>query len=210
MDPSSRTTFALSVSQVSCYWHETAMQTPLLWSGINIRSRRTGAGCHNLLQILLQRSHPLDITLTLCRDGDLFSSMRILDRHELFGKMSMLIPNVSRWRTFSCDCEELYEVSLVWKLLANLSAPTLESFNLVLSHPVFGDQSCDIFTGGAPNLLHVSIGGFHPRMCLPPLSSITILHLLKGFRLVPGEGLIKMLRASQNLMSLYLDGAVAP
>jgi hypothetical protein len=51
-----RTAFALSVSQVSRYWRETAVQTPFLWSGVCLLPWRTGIGYRKFLQILLQRS----------------------------------------------------------------------------------------------------------------------------------------------------------
>jgi hypothetical protein len=63
LSASYQTKFALSVSQVSRYWRETAMQTPFLWSGICLLPWRNRGGYREFLKILVQRSqpHPLNI-----------------------------------------------------------------------------------------------------------------------------------------------------
>src|ERR1700734_1434538 len=60
-------TFALSVSQVSCYWHETAIQTPFLWAGIPLLPQCNGGGYRKFLKVLIHRSqsYPLNITIRL-------------------------------------------------------------------------------------------------------------------------------------------------
>jgi hypothetical protein len=158
-----RTTFALSVSQVSRYWREVAMQTPFLWSGIRLFPWRTQGGYYRFLQILLERSqgHPLDIALTLLdydnpnseskrmkavfdflstrQNSDPIPPKFTISRHEpipdhcLRVQLGMFIPEVSRWKNFRYECSDSTDVSQIMKPLANLSAPILESFHLLTS-----------------------------------------------------------------------------
>jgi len=65
--PLERVAFALSVSQVSRYWRETAVHTPFLWAGIPLFPRSNGGGYQEFLKVLIHRSqsYPLDITIRL-------------------------------------------------------------------------------------------------------------------------------------------------
>ena len=198
------------------------MQTPFLWSGISILPWCTGTGYNHFLQILLQRSkfHPLDITLTK-HEVYLRSKLAMgaigaarktssLPGHHLQDQLGMFTPYASRWQTFKCDCERLDDVSLVMALLANLSAPILESFDLRLS---FCTDSQDgdafrIFEGGAPKLSEVSIRGIHPSMCLLPLSSVSSLCLGAGLDEMSGDKFLDILQSLVTLTYLDLEGGV--
>jgi hypothetical protein len=243
IDANRRSTFALNVSRVSRYWRVTAIQTPFLWSGISILPWRTGIGYGQFLQILLQRSksHPLDITLTkrefdnpnsrenlamaafaalnASRESGSFAhdALRHIKQpnvgHRLENQLGMFIPHVSRWRTFKYNCEALNDVFLVRALLANLSAPILESFDLHLSPRVDSrdDDAFEIFEGGAPKLSRLDMRGIHPFACLPPLSSVTTLRLGADTDKISGDELLDILRSLVALMSLDLEhGVVIP
>jgi hypothetical protein len=69
----------------------------------------------------------------------------------------MFTPHTSRWQTSKYDCkEELDDVLLVMALLANLSAPILDIHLSFCTDGQDGDVF-EIFEGGAPKLLNVSI-----------------------------------------------------
>ena len=232
VDSWSRTNFALSVSQVSRYWRETAIQTPFLWSGICLLPWRTGTGYQTFLQILLKRSqsHPLDIRLSLLASHnansqrvwaalrEMTESRSLLPRiptgisqpavdHCLQGQLGMFIPEVSRWRTFSYECDHGEDVSQIMGPLSNQSVPLLESF-AIFSGATYGEPR-NIFYGGAPKLSHVHFDGVLPLMCFPPVSSVTTLRLatLEEEPLM-GKEFLDMLRYMMVLEALHLGGEV--
>ena len=203
------------------------MQTPFLWSGISILLWKTGTGYRQFLQILLQRSqaHPLNITMIKCGLDNLNRCVHLtmvtfnvalktlsvpnVD-HCLQDQMDMFTPHASQWQTFKYDCDESDDVSLVTALLANLSVPILESFNLHLSLPAHSEDggAFKILEGGAPKLWNVSICGIHPFTCLPPLSSVTTLHIGAGPDKMSGNEFLYILQSFVTLTSLDLDGSV--
>jgi hypothetical protein len=234
IDSWNRTTFALSVSQVSRYWREIAVQTPFLWSGVCLLPWRTGTGYRKFLQILLQRSqsHALNIRLTLLASHNPSSrrlwpmmlefagaqshlpkiprglSQPAVD-HCLQDQLSMFIPEVSRWRAFNYQCDDGDDVLQITGHLADLSAPILESFYLDVTVNNDYMERRNIFQGGAPKLSHVHIGSILPFTCLPPLSSITTLRLAKsGTDPMTGGEFLNMLRSMLTLESLHLEGEV--
>lgn len=127
VDPDQRVEFAVSVSSVSRYWHETAMQTLFLWSGIPLwgGSVHSGKRYQEFLILLLQRSnlHPIDITayLTAEEGGDGF-----------LAQLDIAITSISRWRSF------IYKGFYPNRLIAHieplipLHAPILEFFDLYI------------------------------------------------------------------------------
>jgi hypothetical protein len=241
IDPQRRTTFALSVSQVSRQWREVAIRTPFLWSGICLFPWRTQGGYHRFLQILLERfhGHLLDIKLTL-RDSQnpngqanrmrkrfdylnarqnsdalstdfLMSFNEPIVDHCLQAQLNMFIPEVSRWRTFNYECDESNDVSQVTNCLAYLSAPILESFHIITSGSAVPKpiKPLKIFDGGAPKLSLIHIRGTSALSCLPPLSSVTTLHLdASCMEPIGGAEFLQMLKNLQTLASLHLDGIV--
>jgi len=200
--PDGRTRFATSVSQVSHSWRETAKQTPYLWSGIYLPVWATGDGYQRSLKIFVQRSqlHPLDITVSL-RDS--------IDVEDVSGILHMIIPEVSRWRTFTYEGVSADDVFDVIKPLANLSAPLLESLDLtVTSLEDVDNDPLDLFGGGALMLSRVHMGGVNLASFLPPLSSVTYLRLEEASGQITGRRFLDLLRSSPVLVSLHLDGAI--
>jgi hypothetical protein len=130
--------------------------------------------------------------------------------HHLQDQLSMFIPHVSWWRTFKYNCEALDDLFVGRALLANLSAPILESFSLELSPRMSGQDgnALEIFEGGAPRLSHINIGGIHPFMCLPPLSSVTTLRFAAGPDEMSGDEFLDILRSCVTLISLDIGGRV--
>lgn len=236
--PLERAPFALSVSQVSRYWRETAIQTPFIWAGIPLLPRRNGGGYQEFLKVLIHRSqsYPLDITIRL-HESDIPHSaadrMKAQLRQEqeykeiessgftiLMGpkpreadrsrpaELDIIISEVSRWHTFAYESDHPIDVMEITVRLANLSAPILRSFDFVGSLEGHETEPQKVFEGGAPILSRIRIGGIEPIACLPPLSSLTFLHLEDPFDRIGGNELMNIIRASPALISLHLSGQV--
>lgn len=207
-DPEDRTRFAISVSQVSRFWRETAMQTRYIWSGIILLPWRTGSGYQNFLKVLISRSqsHPLDVQIHLNE----WDKPHTLDHLLLRTQIDVVILEIARWRSFGFWCGEPDDISDVMARLHHLSAPILESFDFCFtSEEMSGRVLWKIFEAGAPMLSHVHLYGVTPIDLLVPLSSVTSLHLEFGHvvnRLMPGKDLLQVLRSLSALVFLNLDG----
>ena len=199
--PLERATFALSVSQVSRYWRETAIQIPFLWAGIPLLPRRNGGGYQEFLKVLIHRSqsYPLDITIRLhesdiphsaadrmkaqLRQEDEYKEIESSGFTILMGpkpqeagrtrpaELDIIISEVSRWHTFACESDNPFDVMEITERLADLSAPILTSFDFVGSLEGHETEPQKVFKGGAPILSRIRIGGIEPTACLPPLST---------------------------------------
>jgi hypothetical protein len=203
MDSEARTEFATSVSQVSRYWREVALKTPFIWSGIYVEWTK---GYLTLLPILYQRSgsHPLDIEVYLPSWRPEYST----GTNSISAHIQALIPEVSRWRSFICETSDVTDVFKIVGPLVHLRAPILESFSLheTLYTDIFPDPQSNLFQGGAPMLSHVSIDGMGAMSYLPPLSSVTSLHISAALAVMTGRQFLDLLRLSPSVESLDLSG----
>lgn len=204
VDPNLRVQFAASVSCVSRYWYETAMQVSFLWSGISLFGGcfYSGKSYRQFLALLIQRSnpHPLDVTVSLPIDGD---------NGDYLAQLAIVVPEVWRWRSFAYTgfyADRLFETT---EPLIPLYAPILESFEIYFEFQDV-DESDDLFlfVGGAPMLSHVHIFGIFPQACLPPLTSLTSLCLEQVTGLMTLRRFLIILRSSPALTSLSLAGGV--
>jgi hypothetical protein len=234
--PLERTTFALSVSQVSRYWRETAMQTPFLWAGIPLLPRPNEGGYQEFLKVLMHRSqsYPLDITIRL-HELDMHSAadrmkaelrqQQKYQEYEKYGftigglapreagcsplaELDIIISEVSRWHSFAYESDNPVDVMKIMGRIANLSAPILKSFDFVGSLDGLGTVPLNVFEGGAPILSRIRIGGIEPMACRPPLSSLTFIHLENPSDRIRGKEFLDVIRASPALVSLHLEGQV--
>ncbi|KIM80142.1 hypothetical protein PILCRDRAFT_9710 [Piloderma croceum F 1598] len=123
-------------------------------------------------------------------------------------ELDIIISEVSRWHTFAYESDHPIDVMKITKRLADLSAPILKSFNFVGSPEGHETELQKVFEGGAPILSHICIGGIEPIACLPPLSSLTFLHLEDPFDRIGGNEFMDIIRASPALVSLHLSGQV--
>lgn len=203
IDPNQRTCFVTSVAQVSYHWREAALETPFLWSGIYLQWRAGGEHANFLPTFLRRsRSHALDIELDLRRYS-------LEEDHGVSAQLDILIPETSRWRTFTYNGHHPSDVFEIMEPLAHLSVPILESFYLSVIWSGRNDiEQLDIFGRGAPMLTHVHISGMQPISCLPPCSSLTFLHLAEPAFQMEAWILLEILRSSTVLVSLELDGVI--
>jgi hypothetical protein len=133
--------------------------------------------------------------------------------HCLQAQLGIFADEVSRWRSFTyhCDCSD--DIREITEPLANMFAPILESFKLSVLQPYDRENDIEprnIFTGGAPILSCVKIGGVVPVACLPPLAFVKSLHLDAGVDQVDGVHFLHILRSSLVLVSLQLEGTIVP
>jgi hypothetical protein len=204
IDPADRADFTRTVTQVSRYWRETALQTSFLWSGLYLPIWNTSGGYQILLKIFIQRSqsHPLDIVIDVEGGVEDFSGIR--------NELNILLPEISRWRTFTFRGDDIDNII---EPLGNLCAPILESLDLCAMYcelgftGVIGDNDpLVLFGGGVPMLSHVRIGAIIELT--PPLSSVTSLYLKEASVCMDGPTFLDMLRSSPVLASLNLVGTI--
>lgn len=184
-DNQSTSSFGITVSHVTRHWRNVAMNTPSLWTCIDISNQ-----IHNLdmVEMNLTRSGnlPLDIYIYLTTRSPSISSI-----------MRAITPHIGRWRWLDILCDlSCRSLSPVLNSLHSSCAPLLESVNIIslLSEgpPVIeGDSIYDedhdeedvnasvheILTGGAASLKTIRLNGVCLSDCLPPLSMVTKLHI---------------------------------
>ncbi|KIM89645.1 hypothetical protein PILCRDRAFT_1976 [Piloderma croceum F 1598] len=132
--------------------------------------------------------------------------------HCLQAQLNIAMVKVSWWHSFTYHCNYPESLSEITERLAYLSAPILESFKLKASLQDLNRleiQDYNIFQGGALMLTHVHIDGVDTFLCLPPLSSVTSLHLEEATEQIDGEDLLSILESSLVLVSLHFQGTVA-
>ena len=198
------------ISLVSRYWRNISLATPSLWSSVYISS--LGGTRPNPLQnleMLIERScaHPLSITIY--GEGLDTSSGAFL-----FDQINLIIPLVSRWRTLCIYGGYWEEIPDICGRLAELHAPLLESFEVIVDSGYDDDYYDDdddndlrVFTGGAPRLSYVRVEGISLMSCLPPLSSLVSLdlcYLPKPLTLAQWN----TIRMSNQLQDLRIGGDV--
>lgn len=171
--PDERLEFAMSVSQVSRMWRQTAMNTTFLWSSILVLGEWV-EGWLKLIEsiIKLSRSDPLDITVRLYRD-ERDSHFEVI----LHQQLDIIIPEIYRWKrlfyaAFFCD-----DAYLFFQPLSLLSAPVLEVLEITVNTEEYDDENLSIFSGGTSMLSQITMDGMGITSCFPPISSLTSLRL---------------------------------
>jgi hypothetical protein len=205
--PDERLEFAISVSQVSRLWRLTAIHTTFLWSSILLLAR-CGTGWHELIKLMIKfsRSHPLDITLEVYREGDDAGF-----EHNLQSQLGVVIPEVSRWRSFSYGAFFHDDALLFFDPLSRLSAPLLEVIDVEVAlddEDEFTTGDFCLFSGGAPLLSQIRVVGMNISSCLPPTLSLTSLKLFNSPEPIKFQLFREILTTSRTLTHIELDGDV--
>ncbi|RDB25433.1 hypothetical protein Hypma_007604 [Hypsizygus marmoreus] len=172
--------FEVIISHVCARWRAVALDTPLLWTDIDIYSIRSleRVACY------LERSAPCPVNvrfdiwqLEKQTTGYATAILPILDS---------TITHIARWRTFLVFAYYQRTSSAILSKIANLSAPILERLRVVddgigsiealhdaLNNGESNGVEC-ILAGGAPKLASLSMSSI---VYLPLLASVTTLHL---------------------------------
>jgi hypothetical protein len=139
--------FELLISSVSHRWRDVALQTPRLWTNLQI----------NVLQ---STKAPLDLYIhrsKICLLSITFKQ-RTLNIHVInpdsavknfTWQLERLVPHVARWRDFIMDNVHVAPLSAALFPLFHLHAPALEMLAIDSSN---GQENIEIFSAGAPLL----------------------------------------------------------
>ncbi|KAF8511597.1 hypothetical protein JB92DRAFT_3097061 [Gautieria morchelliformis] len=192
--------FALLVSHVSHRWRIIALQTPGLWSYIDLSPCTSTI---ELLDIYLERSRGLllDIRFGIPSYSD-ERIYRVFSAH-FRRQLTTLIPHAARWRQLSIVLPEEFTKDL--SVLADVCAPALKSILLgAFTDPSrISTLSAPLFSGGAPVLSSVKLHGYCVRVCRLPLASVTYL-TLRGHTLTQ-EQVHMLFKPLHCLTHLYLQ-----
>lgn len=196
----------LSLSHVSRLFRSVAIDTPMLWTKIwhcvghphyditrTAEYLRRSQGC--LLRLHLSTGHDDDAVHV----------------YELVSALDLLIPHVHRWAEFELSGESLPGLGRCISRLSNLAAPNLRRLFIDMwGHPheniaesVLTESM--IFGLEALRLLSVKLYCIPPRYCLPPLGSVTKLHLRDVYNGNTFSSLFSTLSGLSHLTHLSLD-----
>jgi len=175
--------FQVTVSHVCRHWREVALETPALWSDIDLETGRHAAPSHRRASTYLSRSkaYPLSVSIDVIEwdsDDESVYSMQS-DYHspitnvQLQEIMRLLLPHTGRWRKFKLVAENyLYLHTVLTRLIDAPPALLLEYLELYhleeelepepFSFPYPNQKTPYVlFDNHAPKLQHVSLYGVH-------------------------------------------------
>ena len=143
---------------VSRYWHDIAINTPILWSKIRI-------GNHNSVEkaarmLARSKSVPLDISINF---NDRYNRQgSILD--VLTRSMNLLAPSIRRWKSFHLNVPNRLQANTALSRCVS-EAPLLKVFTVHVFHSMQEDAVSQppksLFGGSTPALETCSLKSFH-------------------------------------------------
>ena len=173
--------FQVTVSHVCKHWREVALETPALWSDIDLETGKHAAQSYSRASTYLSRSkrHPLSICIDVEEqdDGSDYSDrpdhQTETTSAQLQQFMDLLIPHTDRWRKFKLVAEGYFYFHTVLNRLCDTPPASLleclelhhfdedfEPERISFPHPSFKTHFV-LFDNHAPKLQHVSLYGVH-------------------------------------------------
>ncbi|KAF9781618.1 hypothetical protein BJ322DRAFT_1010446 [Thelephora terrestris] len=177
--------FQVTVSHVCKHWREVALDTPALWSEIDVETGRQAAPSYRRASAYLSRTkeYPLSISIDVNDwdpdDESVYSEPS--DHHppetsaQLQEIMDLLLPHTSRWRKFKLAAESYFYFHTALVRLRN--APPASLLEFLELHHFDEDEELEpgphffpypshktpfvLFGNNAPKLQHVSLYGVH-------------------------------------------------
>ena len=187
--------FEVLISHVCQHWRTVALNTPSLWTKINVSPLESAP--FERVKILLERgkSLPIDIHIdceppddddeSSCgsEDSELDQSPHSMSFSDLDSLMSLLVPHISRWGSIEVSVSCYKHMFVFLSAVSDPSiagAPQLEALQLyhhedaesltAFAHPDLV-QHFKLFGGVAPRLKSVALWGVHVDWCQEWLSS---------------------------------------
>lgn len=160
--------FELLLTQVSSHFRDIAIDTPVLWSSIVVTRTRSPESVATY--VARSSGHLLDVRVDL-----------VQDRMTLVMFDTILLHSC-RWRWFSLVSSQEVVLEAAGRL-RNLHVPALEHLTLCVEAVDLNaiesnlEPPSPVFTGGAPRLTFVRLRGMAMHLFVPPLISVTTLHL---------------------------------
>lgn len=198
--------FEILVSSVSRRWRSVALQTPRLWTVLNIDVENPTHDHHDLY---LHRSKTcsLDITLSNCYQQEELPSDLVSEANpDLKGHMYRLMPHVGRWRKFIILNSWIESPSTVFSALAHSRAPALET--LVLDFRGSKGPILDLFSGGAPRLSCVELVGLYLQPPLEVVKYAKLHHPTRSETQLTYAEMNQLIRPMHSLIHLQLDSDI--
>jgi len=196
--------FEISVSHVSREWREVALRTPRIWTKIRRVQYQKNL---DSIAAYFQRSKAVALDLQIeIGQGHIGSHDDIIPFCRLFS------PHCGRCRRLSVTSSSERDMIEMLECISSVAVPFLQNISLSLQGRVSDIiKSCrQIFRGGAPSLASIRLHGLALHCCLPPLGSITNLHLHGvDYRLLTKiDGLRDALLTMTSLAHLVVEGEV--
>ena len=221
--------FQVTVSHVCKHWREVALETPALWSDIDLETGRHAAPSRRRASTYLSRSkgYPLSISIDVnewdADDESVYSGQSDYQsptaNTQLQDIMDLLLPHTSRWRKFKLVAESyLYFHTALTRLCDTPPASLLEYLELhhfeeeiepdplFFPHPSYKTPFV-LFDNCAPKLQYVSLYGvhidWHNTTFLKNLQCLELAYLSQDVR--PSfDDFFTILRSSPGLRALDL------
>lgn len=167
----------INVSHVCAYWRNVALATPFLWTQIYVYSN---PGLDRVATYL-ERSKMLPITIGACILS--IDVSRFCD---------LIIPHAGRWKTLIVDSDLHFDdpsgETTFYRMIhrfRDLSVPKLQWLDISCDkkcdddHDISDIEEPQIFLGGAPSLVDVSLAGEALYTCWPSCTALTTLRLME-------------------------------
>ena len=222
----------VTVSHVCAHWRGVALDTPALWSEIDLETGRHAGPSLRRASTYLSRTkeYPLSISIDVNQwppDDESVDSEQSDDQSpetsaQIRGIMDLLLPHASRWRNFKLTAEVYFHFHTILGRLCD-ARPALLLESLELHHfdeelepePYFFPHPHHktpfvLFGNHAPSLRHVSLYGvhidWHNTTFLKNLHSLELSYLSQDVR--PSfDRFFTILRSSLELRTLELTMA---
>lgn len=203
--------FQVTISHVCRHWRQVAISTPQLWSSITLFSKRS-LPC---LEEWLRRSGaaPLDVRLDLY-DAEYREKLDITWITETLTRIASCAHRFQSLFVFTYREVNTYHVL---QLFEHVEAPLLERLRIHIgrrehlrelrpfSLPGGGFSLPTIFSGGLPRLAFAELESVK---CIPPLTTVTTLHLNVVGTALSFSRLVEILQMPHDLVSFSLRGYI--
>ncbi|KZP24159.1 hypothetical protein FIBSPDRAFT_930115 [Athelia psychrophila] len=184
--------FEVLVSHISSHWRQVALTTPSLWTTIRRVER-----CNRLDRIAayLERSRSSLINLQVYIGSE--------DDEGDVSRFSELVePHFNRVRRLFVGARSSAGLLKLFDCISSTTAPHLTAVNIDYRGDNKRIAPSSIFMGGAPSLSSLHIAGLRASSCLPPMQSITSLHLGRWHTPLSHNGFVELSDTLCGMQSL--------
>lgn len=186
--------FEILVSRITQRWRFVAMDTPLLWAKITLKTRRTS----NMVADYIHRSKASPLNLII---GQGFWNATPKD---IIAVCSLINPHVKRWHRLQIFGDSAHIAFLFQNLPP--SAPSLRHIKIRFRYTLTGELAPVMFPGGAPSLTSMLLYGMPLQKCYPTLESLTHLELHESLGIIDVTRIRSLVASFPALTHLVLAG----